>query len=113
MPLVWLGRLNGFRIERRVYGPELMLAACEAGVQDGLRHFFYGAMPSTLDSLVGALARRFPGLQIAGSIAPPYRELTAAEDSEFVAQINAARRPSASARQQEGWTFRTTMMMFR
>ena len=46
MPLVWLGRLRGFQIERRVYGPELMLSLCASGTQGGLRHFFYGAMPS-------------------------------------------------------------------
>ncbi len=109
MPLVWIGRLRGFRVERRVYGPELMLAACEAGVQDGLRHFFYGAMPSTLNSLAGALARRFPGLQIAGSIAPPFRDLTAVEDREIVAQINAARPDilwiGLSTPKQERWMY--------
>jgi UDP-N-acetyl-D-mannosaminuronic acid transferase (WecB/TagA/CpsF family) len=30
MPLVWLGRLHGYQLRRRVYGPELMLAFCEA-----------------------------------------------------------------------------------
>ena len=109
MPLVWLGRLRGFQIERRVYGPELMLSLCASGTQGGLRHFFYGAMPSTLELLAGALARRFPGLQIAGSIAPPFREPTADEDREFVAQINAARPDilwiGLSTPKQERWMF--------
>ncbi len=91
MPLVWLGRLRGFLLKRRVYGPELMLAVCADGAKTGVRHFFYGATPSTLDSLTATLTRLSPNLEIAGMISPPFRILTAAEDREYVAQINTAR----------------------
>jgi len=109
MPLVWLGRLRGFNLKRRVYGPELMLAVCNATAKIGLRHFFYGATPSTLESLTAALTRRSPELEIAGMIAPPFRELTPAEDREVVAQINEARPDilwiGLSTPKQERWMY--------
>src|SRR6516162_9369871 len=42
MPMVWMGRLQGFRQMGRVYGPDLMLRVCEASVPRGLSHFLYG-----------------------------------------------------------------------
>jgi N-acetylglucosaminyldiphosphoundecaprenol N-acetyl-beta-D-mannosaminyltransferase len=42
MPVVWVGRSQGFRQIRRVYGPEFMMAVCERSVREGWRHFFYG-----------------------------------------------------------------------
>src|SRR5271156_1223316 len=38
MPLVWLGP----RGVGRVYGPDLMLAVCDAGRAVGLTHYFFG-----------------------------------------------------------------------
>jgi N-acetylglucosaminyldiphosphoundecaprenol N-acetyl-beta-D-mannosaminyltransferase len=109
MPLVWLGRLRGFLLKRRVYGPELMLAVCDDGAKSGVRHFFYGATPSTLESLAAALTRRSPNLEIAGMISPPFRTLTAAEDCEFVSHINASRADilwiGLSTPKQERWMY--------
>jgi N-acetylglucosaminyldiphosphoundecaprenol N-acetyl-beta-D-mannosaminyltransferase len=109
MPLVWLGRLRGFQLKRRVYGPELMLAVCAEVAKTGVRHFFYGATPSTLESLTAALTRRSPNIEIAGMISPPFRTLTAAEDREFVTQINAARPDilwiGLSTPKQERWMY--------
>ena len=31
MPMVWMGRWQGFRDMARVYGPDLMLRVCEFG----------------------------------------------------------------------------------
>src|SRR3712207_3139630 len=39
MPLVWALRSLGERIEDRVYGPDLMLRACERSLQTGWSHF--------------------------------------------------------------------------
>ena len=35
----------------RVYGPDLMLACCEASVTKGYRHFFYGGGPGVPERL--------------------------------------------------------------
>ena len=90
MPLVWLSWLNGQRHVERVYGPDLMLACCEASVAKGYRHFFYGGAGGVPERLSERLQKRFPGLQIAGQWSPPFRELTTFEEAEMVERINAA-----------------------
>ena len=88
MPLVWIGRLRGFSLRRRVYGPELMLEFCRATAARGLRHYFYGGAPGVADTLAARMAERFPGLIVAGTCSPPFRPLTPEEDAAIVAHIN-------------------------
>jgi N-acetylglucosaminyldiphosphoundecaprenol N-acetyl-beta-D-mannosaminyltransferase len=88
MPLVWLGRLRGFAMQRRVYGPELMADFCAHAVGRGYKHFLYGGNPGVTDRLAATLQRKFPGLLVAGTCSPPFRPLTAAEDERIVRQIN-------------------------
>ena len=90
MPLVWLSRLRGRPLQRRVYGPELMLAFCERTAGKGYRHYFYGGAPGVPEQLAEVLRTRFPGLQVAGSYSPPFRPLTPREDEETVAMIRVA-----------------------
>lgn len=90
MPLIWLGRLRGLRLNRRVYGPELMLAFCKETAGEGYRHFFYGGRAGVPESLALALQSEIPNLQVAGTLSPPFRPLTSQEDAEVVAAINAA-----------------------
>ena len=75
MPLVWLGPPG---IER-VYGPDLMLAVCDAGRAAGLRHFFLGGVEGVAETLKQKLTARFPGLAVVGTFTPPFRPLAAAE----------------------------------
>jgi N-acetylglucosaminyldiphosphoundecaprenol N-acetyl-beta-D-mannosaminyltransferase len=91
MPLVWLSRLKGFGYVERVYGPELMLAACQRSVEKGYRHFFYGGGPGVAEILATQLHARFPTLQVVGLDTPPFRPLTPVEDRIAVARINMAR----------------------
>ena len=88
MPLVWIGRLRGFGLRRRVYGPELMLEFCRATADLGLRHFFYGGAPGVADALAQRMVERFPGLVVAGTWCPPFRPLSPEEDADVVARIN-------------------------
>jgi N-acetylglucosaminyldiphosphoundecaprenol N-acetyl-beta-D-mannosaminyltransferase len=90
MPLVWLARRAGFPWVNRVYGPDLLLACCEASRQHGYRHFFYGGGPGVPERLAERLVARFPGLQVAGTNSPPFRSLLPEEDTAIVEQINAA-----------------------
>jgi len=87
MPLVWLGRWLGHRGITRVYGPDLLLAACAAGRAVGLRHFFYGGTPRVAEELAAKLRARFPGLEVVGTYTPPFRELNAGEASALQQQI--------------------------
>jgi N-acetylglucosaminyldiphosphoundecaprenol N-acetyl-beta-D-mannosaminyltransferase len=88
MPLVWLLHSAGHRDAARVYGPDLMLLLLGRSVAHGYTHFLYGAAEATLSELRRKLTARFPGLRVVGAIAPPFRPLTPAEDSEIVAAIN-------------------------
>ena len=90
MPLVWLGRLRGFRLPRRVYGPELMLTVCERTASTRARHFFFGGAPGIPEKLTETLQSRYPGLNVVGAYSPPFRLLTPEEDEKVVAMINAA-----------------------
>jgi N-acetylglucosaminyldiphosphoundecaprenol N-acetyl-beta-D-mannosaminyltransferase len=90
MPLVWLARLKGHNLERRVYGPELMIEFCRRSATQGIRHFLYGGGPGVTEKLADELTNRFPGLVIAGTLSPPFRALTEDEDREIVAQIRQA-----------------------
>jgi N-acetylglucosaminyldiphosphoundecaprenol N-acetyl-beta-D-mannosaminyltransferase len=81
MPLVWLGRWQGFsHMQRRVYGPELMETFCrETGSR--YRHFFYGGAPGVAEHLARVEQERH-GIQIAGFYCPPFRPLTEKEEME-------------------------------
>jgi len=91
MPLVWLGR-RAFPVAgvQRCYGPDLMLAVCEAGLSTGLRHCLYGGAPDVLELLERNLKTKFPGLDVVERISPPFRKLTDAENDEMAERINQA-----------------------
>jgi N-acetylglucosaminyldiphosphoundecaprenol N-acetyl-beta-D-mannosaminyltransferase len=90
MAIVWLLRLKGHRQVERVYGPDLMLELCHAGLNKGYRHFFYGGAPGVVEELSSKLKLRFPGLQVAGTLTPPFRPMTVEEDYLGIEKINAS-----------------------
>jgi len=92
MPLVWLGRRAFPKAGvQRCYGPDLMLAVCEAGLSTGLRHCLYGGAPDVLALLEQNLKAMFPGLAVVERISPPFRELSGVEKQQMAARINAVR----------------------
>jgi N-acetylglucosaminyldiphosphoundecaprenol N-acetyl-beta-D-mannosaminyltransferase len=90
MPLVWLSKLGGHRPVSRVYGPDLMLALCQASARQGYSHYFYGGAAGVADLLAEKLQDRFPGLKVAGTYTPPFRPLAPAEKRQINDQINEA-----------------------
>jgi N-acetylglucosaminyldiphosphoundecaprenol N-acetyl-beta-D-mannosaminyltransferase len=91
MPLVWLCRRAGFKHVDRVYGPDLLLALCEHSVVRGYRHFFYGGGGGVAEELAARLQQRFPGLVVAGTFSPPFRDLKNEEETEIDRLINDSR----------------------
>ena len=91
MPLVWLGRLAGFRQMTRVYGPDLMTEICRRSPERGWRHFLYGGEPGVAELLAERLRARFPGIGIVGTFCPPFRPLTETEREDTARMINQAR----------------------
>ena len=92
MPLVWIGNsLTGQKTPvERVYGPDLMLALCQLSAEIGYSHFFYGGAAGVPEQLADKLKKRFPGLKVAGTYAPPYRSAGVREDAPVIDQINQA-----------------------
>lgn len=92
MPLVWIGRLRGHSLRRRVYGPELMFRFCaETAATHRYRHFLYGGDTGVTEDLEDVFRTRCPGVTIVGSYSPPFRELTPKEDADIVEMINSAK----------------------
>ncbi len=90
MPMVWACRRAGADWVSRVYGPDLMRAACAAATKHSWRMFLYGAYSDVLDDLMAKLSETCPGAQIVGAISPPFRQLSDSERTAIVAEINAA-----------------------
>lgn len=89
-PLSSVGRHRGFSMMQRTTGPDLMDEIFRMSAKRRYRHFFYGTTGETLDRLVECLRQKYPGIDIAGTIAPPFRPLTEEEDREVIEQINMA-----------------------
>jgi N-acetylglucosaminyldiphosphoundecaprenol N-acetyl-beta-D-mannosaminyltransferase len=88
MPMVWMGKLQGHKNMRRVYGPDLMLDVCEVTAKTGAKHFFYGGHGGVTEELKRKLTRRFPGLNVVGTYEPPFRPLTAEETDTLCRQVD-------------------------
>ncbi len=91
MPMVWMGKLAGYKSMNRVYGPDLMELICEAGVKKSWRHFFYGGAEGVAEELKTKLTARFPGLNIVGTCTPPFRALNPNEESSLTEQVASAK----------------------
>lgn len=90
MPLVWCLRQLGHGGQERVAGPDLLPRLCDAAARRGLSVGFYGGTPIALQQCAANLVDQYPGLDVALTIAPPFRPLTPAETSAMVERINAS-----------------------
>lgn len=90
MPTVWMGRLQNLRSMRCVRGPDFMLALCQNSVSQEIRHFLYGGGEGVAELLAEALQKRFPGIVIAGTYTPPFRNLTEDEENDVIARVEAS-----------------------
>jgi N-acetylglucosaminyldiphosphoundecaprenol N-acetyl-beta-D-mannosaminyltransferase len=86
-PVAWALRRFGFPSQERINGPDLMWRYLAEAERLGQSVFFYGSTPETLTKLNQAVARQFPGLQVKGSCAPPFRQPTREEDDAEVELI--------------------------
>jgi N-acetylglucosaminyldiphosphoundecaprenol N-acetyl-beta-D-mannosaminyltransferase len=90
VPLAWVGRARGHRIER-VCGLDVLPDLADRGRAQGARHYFYGGAPGVAQALADRLAELYPGLIVAGCESPPFRPLTEDEAEDMVRRINDAR----------------------
>jgi N-acetylglucosaminyldiphosphoundecaprenol N-acetyl-beta-D-mannosaminyltransferase len=83
--LVWLAKLKGFDIQKRISGADLMAEFLKISEKEGFKNYFYG---DTEDTLQG-LREKYPKIK-AEFYSPPFRELTEQEDKEIIEKINQA-----------------------
>lgn len=88
-PLTLLAKHYGIEDAERVAGPDFMLRMLTQ--YRHLRHYFYGSTEQTLTALVRELTGQFPDLNVAGALAPPFRELTDDEGRAITAAIQQTR----------------------
>ena len=86
--LVWAARRLGFKLTKRVPGPDLFFEGCRLAAKRGYRVFFYGDTVETLKDLTHQLKGRFPSLNIVGTYSPPFRPLTQGEEAHGIKLIN-------------------------
>jgi N-acetylglucosaminyldiphosphoundecaprenol N-acetyl-beta-D-mannosaminyltransferase len=90
MPVVWSLRALGARQAGRVYGPDLLLALSERCARRRFSQYYLGGAPGVAAALAAALQARFPGLPVAGTSCPPFRDPTEAEERALVETVNAS-----------------------
>jgi len=84
-------KLLGHTEATQVRGGDITLTLCEMAASKGLVVGLYGGEEAVLADLSRFLTSKFPGINIGCAISPPFRELSAQEDADIVAQINEAK----------------------
>jgi len=87
-PLFWAQKLLGQKNAQQVRGTDIMLRLCEYAEKHRVSIGFYGGTTELLYKLKNTLVNKFPNIDIACQIAPPFRPLTEEEDKSFTQQIN-------------------------
>jgi N-acetylglucosaminyldiphosphoundecaprenol N-acetyl-beta-D-mannosaminyltransferase len=87
MPLVWGLRSLGINEAERVCGPALTLTVCENAAQLNIPIALYGGTADSLIAFTAFLKDKFPKINIACQISPPFRQLTADEDQNYTQKI--------------------------
>lgn len=108
MPLLWLARLLGTPLPERVTGSDLVPLLAERAAKCGISLFLLGSAPGVAARAGELLTERYPGLRIAGTLAPPLHFERCPSERERVHSLVAAARPDVvlvglGAPRQERW----------
>jgi N-acetylglucosaminyldiphosphoundecaprenol N-acetyl-beta-D-mannosaminyltransferase len=93
-PLVFVARrlgIPGMSQDRRARGTDVFCTTLDRGRSVGLRHYLYGSTPGTVAALRDRMSKVYPGVDIVGAVAPPFRALSSEEEAATLEQIRAAR----------------------
>lgn len=91
MPFLKWARAFHSKNSDRFYAPDLMLEIASKSKAKGYTFFLYGGLPDAPDQMEAYLKERFEGIRVVGKYSPPFRPLTAEEDSEVCEMINRAK----------------------
>ncbi len=90
MPLCWSYKIFHRYQPDRIAGRHLMHSLIKESVNRNLSVYIYGSEEYKLTKAAIYLLNNYPGINIAGMYAPPFRLLTESEDNEVVNKINAS-----------------------
>ncbi len=99
MPLLWAGRLVGTPLVERITGADLIYSLSEAAAAGGWPIFLVGGMPSAdgrpsaAQRAADRLVELYPGLQVAGTYAPPAKFRAMTDDIEVLCKDLAESEP--------------------
>lgn len=106
-PLAFGAQLLGLGSLGRSPGPDLLEAATARAAADATPMFLLGGGPGVADDLSGALRESYPGLQIVGTLTPPYGEWQSDGSLEMCTLVRESRARvlwlGVSAPKQEIW----------
>lgn len=88
MPLVWVSRIKGEPLPRRLTGVELVHECCRIAAEEERQVFLLGAGAGVAEAAGRTLEQHYPGLRVVGAYSPPFRELTEDEDTALISMIN-------------------------
>jgi N-acetylglucosaminyldiphosphoundecaprenol N-acetyl-beta-D-mannosaminyltransferase len=89
-PLVWASRWRKVPLPERVAGADLILELSAEAARKGYRLFFLGGAEGVAEQAARCLRTLYPGLQVAGTECPPFRELSTDEHTALIARIRSA-----------------------
>jgi len=88
VPIRWLLRACGLEAPPRIHGADLTRILLE-GIPKS-RHFFFGSTEETLGLLRSFLTEKYPGLDVAGYLSPPFRKSAERESAEMIESLNSS-----------------------
>lgn len=83
-------RFLGYGPRSRLPGPATTLDICNWGRSYGLRHYFFGGAEGIATRVAQNLTARYPGLNVVGTMTPPFYDMNPTEDEAIVQQIERA-----------------------
>lgn len=109
--VVAMARLAGVDVGTRMAGEQVFRAVMGAlQARGGGRIFFFGSTERVLALMAERCARDYPALEVAGTLSPPYRAWTDAEEAAMAGTINRAQPDvlwvGLGAPKQEKWVHR-------
>jgi N-acetylglucosaminyldiphosphoundecaprenol N-acetyl-beta-D-mannosaminyltransferase len=90
-PIVWLGRLQGFRLKERVAGADMVPMLMALAAENRARVFLLGGEGGSAEAAARRLKEQFPDLDVAGWHEPPRASIDDMDNEAIVRLINESR----------------------
>ena len=87
MPFLRIARALRNKSSDRLYAPDMMIEAARESQHRGYKFFLYGGAQGAPEAMASFLRDKQPDVQIAGTLSPPFRRLSAEEDDAVCQRI--------------------------